>query len=628
MLMQRSYLTASALALSLALAGCGGGSSSSTPAPSTPTTPTPSTPTPPTATHTVSAAISGLATGASITLRNNTSDTLTESADGTYPFSQAIAEGATYNVVVQAQPTGQTCTVANGSGTMGTSDVTATISCTNAPATATHTVGGSLTGLPTNTVLKVDLNNSGVTTTTSLNGDGVFTLSGAVAEGASYAVTIATANQPSGQTCSVTNGSGTMGTADVINVAINCIATQTAAYSQVYSFGDSSTTYDGASPSYSGLVADGSGNLYGVTSYGGISGAGTIYKLTPDSTATSGYKESVLFDFNNTTYKNPRGSLVYDSTNNTLYGTVSAGGPNGGGAVFQIKPDGSLFNVIHDFAGSTSNPAADGYSPRGALALDSNGYLYGTTFDGGSSDDLGTVYRINTTDPTSSTSYKILHAFQGIVSQDGSTPEGGVYLDPATNTLYGTTLYGGADNTNSGTVFSLPTTWDTTTVDTPKITILHSFTAINGDGGYPIGTVVLYNGALYGTTNQGGTYTYGAVFEQDLSGTGGIDGKGYTTLYSFNSSDSDGYKPTTGLLLHNGLLYGTASTDPTNVAGTVFKIAPNGTGFFVIHAFAGGLTDGQTPQSPLMFDPTSGMIFGETYAGGAHGIGSVFRVAP
>ncbi|MBD3787811.1 MAG: L,D-transpeptidase family protein [Sphingomonadales bacterium] len=57
---------------------------------------------PPTATHTVSAAISGLASGESVTLRNNTSDTLTESADGTYPFSQAIAEGAAQDAAIAA----------------------------------------------------------------------------------------------------------------------------------------------------------------------------------------------------------------------------------------------------------------------------------------------------------------------------------------------------------------------------------------------------------------------------------------------------------------------------------------------------------------------------------------------
>lgn len=608
MFQTKAYLTASALALSLALAGCGGGSSSSTPAPSTPTTPPPSTPTPPTATHTVYAAISGLASGASITLRNNTSDTLTESVDGTYAFSQKIAEGASYQVVVQTPPAGQTCTVTNGSGTMGTSDVTADVSCTTTP---THTVGGNLTGLALNETLDVSLNNA---SPVKLSANGVFTLTPAVAEGASYAVTITT--QPTGQLCSITNGTGVMRTSDVTNVGISCLA---ATYSVAYSFGDNTSASEAGNPQVGGLVADSAGNLYGSTPYGGSSGAGAIFKLTPNG--SGGYNESILYDFSASGYKTALGTLVYDASTNALYGTVSTGNSatnQQGGALFEISTTGGDIQILHRFLGSPADPSADGYTPEGKLALDSNGYLYGTTYNGGSTNDRGSVFKIK----TDGSGYMILHHFDGNVYNDGSNPQGGVVLDAATNTLYGTTPYGcDTSACNSGTVFKLNT-------DGTGYSVLHGFTSTGGDGGGPYGTVAFSNGMLYGMTTNGGANDFGTVFSQTTTGSGsGINGAGYTTLYSFSMTDGNGYNPKSDLLLYNGILYGTTNTDNVNYAGTVFKIPVDGNGFTPLHSFTFN-PDGGNPQSPLMFDPASGFIFGETYAGGVHGIGSVFRVAP
>lgn len=76
------------------------------------------------ATYTIGGTVSGLGSGVSVTLLDNGGDAYTASANGAFNFSAALASGATYNVTVSVQPAGETCTVTNGSGTVGTANVT------------------------------------------------------------------------------------------------------------------------------------------------------------------------------------------------------------------------------------------------------------------------------------------------------------------------------------------------------------------------------------------------------------------------------------------------------------------------------------------------------------------------
>ena len=62
--------------------------------------------------------LSGLATGTTVVLRNNGVNDLTLASNGSFQFSQQVQRGTTYSVSVATQPSGQTCSVANGSGTM------------------------------------------------------------------------------------------------------------------------------------------------------------------------------------------------------------------------------------------------------------------------------------------------------------------------------------------------------------------------------------------------------------------------------------------------------------------------------------------------------------------------------
>src|SRR5881396_1328885 len=184
------------------LAGCGGGSSSSTPPPPT---------------YTIGGAITGL-TGSGLVLQLNGGSNLPVNANATaFTFITQLAAGAMYNVSVLTQPTSpsQTCTVSNGSGNIGSANVASiSISC----ATNSFTVGGTVSGLTgTGLVLRNNGNDLPV------NASGPFTFTTPILSGAAYAVTVLTQPTSPAQTCSVTNGSGTVGAANVTNVGVVCV---------------------------------------------------------------------------------------------------------------------------------------------------------------------------------------------------------------------------------------------------------------------------------------------------------------------------------------------------------------------------------------------------------------------
>ena len=164
--------------------------------------------------YTVSANVSGLANGGQLVLNDNGGDATTISSNGNAALAGQIAYNGSYNVTVAVQPIGQTCTVSNGSGSGVSANVTnVNVLC----ATSTYTITGSVTGLSGTLVLE----NNGANSTT-ITSNGSFTFATPVAYGASYNVTVGT--QPSSQTCTVTNGSGTGVTANVTTVSVGCVA--------------------------------------------------------------------------------------------------------------------------------------------------------------------------------------------------------------------------------------------------------------------------------------------------------------------------------------------------------------------------------------------------------------------
>lgn len=171
-----------------------------------------------TETYAIGGSVSGLL-GQGLVLQNNGGDDLAQSADGAFAFATKLAGNAAYDVTVKTQPStpSQTCTVTNGTGTVGTADVTGiTITC----ATDSFAVGGTITGLPAGA--SVVLTNKGGDDFTA-SADGAFTFATQVASGADYEVAIKT--QPTGAFCGVASGSGTVTNAAISNVAITCAAT-------------------------------------------------------------------------------------------------------------------------------------------------------------------------------------------------------------------------------------------------------------------------------------------------------------------------------------------------------------------------------------------------------------------
>ena len=82
--------------------------------------------------YTVGGALSGLAAGQSVVLRNNGGDSLTRSVNGAFTFATALTSGSAYAVTVFGNPAGQTCTVGNGSGTVAATNVSnIAVSCAN-----------------------------------------------------------------------------------------------------------------------------------------------------------------------------------------------------------------------------------------------------------------------------------------------------------------------------------------------------------------------------------------------------------------------------------------------------------------------------------------------------------------
>jgi hypothetical protein len=153
--------------------------------------------------------------GAGLSLQLNGGGTVAIAANGSFTFPTALASGAAYSVTAATQPSGptQNCAIANGAGTVGSSNVTnVTVTCT----TSSFTIGGTVAGL-TGTGLVLE-NNAANALPVAANG--AFTFSAAVSSGGAYAVTVAT--QPIGQTCAVANGAGTVGGGNVTNVAVTC----------------------------------------------------------------------------------------------------------------------------------------------------------------------------------------------------------------------------------------------------------------------------------------------------------------------------------------------------------------------------------------------------------------------
>jgi uncharacterized repeat protein (TIGR03803 family) len=397
-------------------------------------------------------------------------------------------------------------------------------------------------------------------------------------------------------------------------------------YLTLHSFIFSSNCGDACPDGYfpvAGLIFDAAGNLYGTTEFGGTeicfdsiynSGCGVVFELSPR--AGGGWSERVLHTFRNdgTDGYFPLASLIFDASGN-LYGTAQRGGIRDGGVIFELSPDaggGWTEKLLYRFPGGDRN----GRAPSASLIFDAAGNLYGTTLYGGGTQcattevvGCGTVFELS---PRAGGGWdgKLLHAFNNN-GTDGIYPQTGVITDTAGN-LYGTTNMGGPYDL--GTVFELSPQADGSWTET----ILHGFTG-GDDGSEPAGGLIFdASGNLYGTTQS---YGAGTVFE--LTPTAGA-GWTKTVLHSFNGTN--GASPAASLIFDAaGNLYGTTTGGGRGHngcpftgggCGTVFKLSPRAGGGWteaVLHSFA---SDGGSSGS-LIFD-AAGNLYGTTSDGGVN----------
>lgn len=289
----------------------------------------------------------------------------------------------------------------------------------------------------------------------------------------------------------------------------------------------------------SGRLTQSGGDFYGVTSDGGLSSVGTLFRFTPGTNTVS-----TLYNFSYSGGFSPRSLL---SVGGTLYGTTYFGGPNNQGTVFSFVPGTSTLTNIANFTN------VGGQNPNGNLIMDSSGNLYGTTEYGGSGQ--GTIFKIAVGTNTVTT-------LLNFNTTNGANPHSGLTLDNSGN-LYGTTYYGGANDL--GTVFKLNT-------NTNAFTILVSFNNTNGSN--PNASLTLDAvGNLFGTT-QGITNGNGSVFKINTATNA------FSTIAAFpvvdGGSPNGGFIASPVTLDSGGNVYGTAYTGGAFNRGTIFKLTPSG----------------------------------------------------
>ena len=283
---------------------------------------------------------------------------------------------------------------------------------------------------------------------------------------------------------------GTTFAGGVSNWGTIFLITTNGAFTNLFSFTGTNNPYQGAAPA-AALVADGAGNFYGTTGYGGATNAlylnnahdllgygyGTVIELTTNATVTA----SVVFG--GTNGANPSGGLVLAKDGN-FYGTTTWGGNGlsgnfpGYGTIFRLSPDGTFTNIYRFGGGS------EGAFIYAGLVEGDDGYLYGATFAGGSVGN-GALFKISTNG-----NFLPLRSFSFFES---GTPYAGMTKGSDGN-LYGTT-YGG-----SGSVYQL----------TPG----GGFTNLVLLGGSrPVGALVQGpDNNFYGTTASGGANGFGTIF--------------------------------------------------------------------------------------------------------------------
>lgn len=486
--------------------------------------------------------------------------------------------------------------------------------------TTSYSINGVVSGLTAGE--SVILGNNGGNAIT-VNGNTSFSFPSL--SGSNYSVTVLT--QPKSETCTISNGNGTVSGANVSGIRVTCQSTYSVPVTVnglasgarlILLNNDSDELIITSNGTFEFPTKLSFATAYDVSIKSQPNGQSCVVNYEIDivpkadsnpSPIIECTTEVIVWNFGNGNDGASPRSVPILGPDGAFYGTTLQGGTYGTGTVYRITPDGKE-STLWNFGA-----ANDGRYPYGGLVMDDQGDFYGTTFNGGSNGE-GTVFKL-----TANGVETVLWDF-GSNTNDGLNPYAGVIIATDGN-LYGTTQNGGS--AGYGTVFSL----------TPNgvETVLWNFWVTPGDAQSPMaGLIQASDGNFYGTTTSGGYADYGTVFSITPSGNERV-------VWSFIPSSgvpSDGVAPDAPLVEDaDGWLWGTTflggewgTPQRVNNSGSVFRLSKSGDQENVWVRFGrSGSADGVSPQAAVMFG-RDGNIYGTTSRGGNNDLGTVFKVAP
>ncbi len=366
--------------------------------------------------------------------------------------------------------------------------------------------------------------------------------------------------------------------------------------------------------------------------------------------ARGGLVFSTLLVFDGTNGASPKAALL-EGQDGHLYGVTTAGGMSNAGVIFRIAKDGSGYTNLHSFTGGLGGAEASG-----ALAQDAQGNFYGTTSTGGAN-NAGTVFRFDGSFTTLA-SLDVTNGANpdtALVRADDGSFYGGAVAGLYTNPTYHVSGYGALFRITTNGHFSVPLVFGNTNGAHPRDMVpgpdgnfygttawggdyvgtfslgygtvfrfatngtLTPLYSLNGgsDGGFPYGGLTLGpDGNFYGTAFSGGTYAVGTAFRVTPGGS-------FTRLHTFTGAEgAEPYAPLT--LGSDGNFYGTAYAGGRGSVGTIYMIRLDGSGAALHHFNA--ISEGGNPMAKLL-QASDGNFYGVTSAGGPFNFGALFRLS-
>lgn len=339
------------------------------------------------------------------------------------------------------------------------------------------------------------------------------------------------------------------------------------------------------------------GKYYGMTTEGGLYNKGVLYEYDLASNTLTN-----RMDFDSITNgSRPYGGFIEPVTG-MLYGMTSSGGSSNYGVVFKYNINTSVYTKIYEFSLSMN-----GYMPYGTLIKAADGFLYGNTFSGPTTNANGTLFRIDTSNDSLTNFYIFNYRTMGSQST-------GSLMQASNGKLYGLTSYGTAYLQGSFYSYDLSNSVFTR--------ICQFKSAPLGNWGLG-GLIQANNGLLYGVGNKGGDNNTGVIYSINPFT---LD---YDVLFNFDSefSNLSGRWPQARLCQSamNGKLYGVCSNGGSGNKGTMYSY-DTGTGFYhMIHECYLPI-DGQFPKWHIT-EAGNGKLYGVMQAS-SPSYGVVYEIDP